>query len=120
MAKDTAQRTRQAQTPVNERQGAGDTAHTCASRAAEGGETTSHGPWVKRTGATQPPERASSRGGTPRPLVSARQGCIGDRSKRHPEPWKQPVTGRPVHNQGVACEAERPRNSSHKDEAIVP
>ena len=26
--------------------------------------------------------------------------CIGDHGKRHPEPWKQPVTGKPVHGPG--------------------
>ena len=42
-----------------------DTTHTCTSRAAEGQERTNT-PWVRRTGATQPTDRALSRGGTPR------------------------------------------------------
>ena len=29
-----------------------------------------------------------------------RPGCIGDHGKRHPEPWKQPVTGGPVLSPG--------------------
>ena len=29
--------------------------------------------------------------------------CIGDHGKRHPEPWKQPVTGEPVHSPGGGC-----------------
>ena len=33
-------------------------------------------------------------------MVRARPGCIGDHGKRHPEPWKQPVTGEPVHSPG--------------------
>ena len=45
-----------------------DTAHTCTRRAAEERERTNT-PWVRRTGATQPTQRASSRGGTPRPLI---------------------------------------------------
>ena len=32
--------------------------------------------------------------------IRARPGCIGDHGKRHPEPWKQPVTGEPVHSPG--------------------
>ena len=56
--------------------------------------------WVGHTGATQPTHRASGRGGTPRPLVRARPGCIGDHGKRHPEPWKQPLTGESVHSPG--------------------
>ena len=89
-----------ARTPVNKRQGAVDTAHTCALRAAEGRESTSHNPRVGRTGATQPTQRPSSRGGTPRPLVRARAGGIGDHGKHHPEPLKQTVTGEPVQIQG--------------------
>ena len=68
-------------------------------REAEGQERTNT-PWVGRTGATQPTHRASGRSGTPRPLVRARPGCIGDHGKRHPGPWKQPVTGEPVHSPG--------------------
>ena len=67
--------------------------------AAEGQERTNT-PWVGRTGATQPTHRASGRSGTPRPLVRARPGCIGDHGKRHPEPWGQPVTGEPLHSPG--------------------
>ena len=77
-----------------------DAAHTFKSRAAEGQVTTNHTPRVGRTGATQPTHRASSRGGTPRRLVLARLGCIGDHGKRHPEPWKQLVKGEPVHSAG--------------------
>ena len=76
-----------------------DTAHTCTRRAAEGQERTNT-PWVGRTGATQPTHRASSRGGTPRPLVPARPGCIGDHGKRQPEPLKQPLIGEQVHSPG--------------------
>ena len=76
-----------------------DTAHRCTRRAAEGQERTNT-PWVGRTEATQPTHWASSRGGTPRPLVRARPTCIGDHGKRHPEPWKQPLTGEPVHSPG--------------------
>ena len=122
MAQDTAKgkTTHQAGTPVNGSQVAQDTAHTCTVRAAEG-QARTNTPWVGRTGATQPSRPASSRGGPPRPLVRARPGCIGDHGKRHPEPWKQPLTGEPVHSPGgVACQAERPRNSSHKGEAVVP
>ena len=72
-----------------------DTAHRCTPRAAEGQERTNT-PWVGRTGATQPTNRASRGGGTPRPLVRAQPGCIGDHGKRHPEPWKQSLTGEPV------------------------
>ena len=93
----------------------------CARRAAEERETTNHIPWVGCTRSTQPTQRASSRGGTPRPLVRAEPGCIGDHGKRHPEPWKQPVTGEPVHSPGgVACQAQRPPNSSHRGEAVIP
>ena len=74
-----------------------DIAHTCTRRAAEGQERANI-PWVGHTGTTQPTHWASSRGGTPRPLVRARPGCIGDHGKHHPEPWKQPVTGEPVHS----------------------
>ena len=77
-----------------------DTAHTCAPRATEGRVTTNHTPWVGRTGVTQPTQRASSRGGTRRPPVRARPSCMGDHGKCHPEPWKQPVTGEPVHSLG--------------------
>ena len=80
-----------------------DTAQTCAPRATEGRATTNHTPWVRRTGATQPTHRASSRGGSPKPLVGARPSCIGDHGKRHPEPWKQPVTGEPEYSQGGGC-----------------
>ena len=76
------------------------TAHMCAPRATEGRAKTNHTPWVERTEATQPTHRASSRGGTPRALVGAWSGCIGDHGKRHPEPWNQPVTGKPVHSPG--------------------
>ena len=76
-----------------------DTAHTCTRRVAEGHQRTNT-LWVGRTGATQPTHRASSRGGTPRPLVRARPSCIGDHGKRHPEPWKQPLTVEPVHSPG--------------------
>ena len=69
------------------------------SRAAEGQERTNT-PWVGHTGATLPTQRARGRSGTPRPLVQARPGCIGNHGKRHPEPWKQPVTVEPVHSQG--------------------
>ena len=71
-----------------------DTTHTCTRRAAEGQQRTNT-PWAGRTRATQLTHRASSRGGTLRPLVRAWPGCIGDHGKRHPEPWKQPVTGEP-------------------------
>ena len=74
-----------------------DTAHTCTPRTTEGQER-NNTPWVRRTGATQPTHWASSRGGTPRPLVQARPGCIGHHGKRHPVPWKQSVTGEPVHS----------------------
>ena len=79
-----------------------DTAHTCTRRAAQGQET-ANTPWVGHTGTTQPTHRASSRGGTPRPLVRARPGCIGDHGKRQPEAWKQLVTGQPVHSPGRGC-----------------
>ena len=115
----TSKATHQAGTPVNRSQVAQDAAHTCTRRAAEG-EKRTNTPWVGRTGATQPTHRASSRGCTPRPLVRARPGCIGDGGKHQPEPWKQPLTGEPVHSPGGhPCQAERPRNSSHKGEAGV-
>ena len=38
--------------------------------------------------------------GTSRTLVRAWPGCIGDRGKRQPEPWKEPMTGEPVHSLG--------------------
>ena len=79
-----------------------DTAHTCTHRAAEGQERTNTR-WVGRTGATQPTNRASSRGGTPRPLVRAQPGCIGDHGKGPHESWKQLVTGEPVHSPGGGC-----------------
>ena len=95
----TRKATHRARTPVNRSQVAQDTAHTCTRRAAEGQER-ANTPWVSHTGTAQPTHRASSRGGTPRPLVRARPGCIGDHGKRHPEPWKQPMTGEPVHTPG--------------------
>ena len=76
-----------------------DTANTCTRRAAERQEKTNI-PWVGRIGATQPTHLASSRGGTPRPLVRARPGCIRGHGKRHPEPWKQLLTGEPVQSPG--------------------
>ena len=76
-----------------------DTAHACTHRAAEGQERTNT-PWVGATGATQPTHRAIGRGGTPRPLLRAQPGCIGDHGKRHLEPWKQQMTGEPVHSPG--------------------
>ena len=91
--------THRAGAPVNRSQEAQDTAHTCTCRAAEGQERTNR-PWVGRTGATQPTHRASSRGGPPRQLVRARPGRIGDHGTRHPEPWKQPLTGKPAHSPG--------------------
>ena len=98
------QRTRNATqrtgTPVNRSQVAQDTAHTCATGATERRAATNHTTWVGRTGASQPTHRARSRGGTPRPLVRARPGCIGDHGKPHPEPWKQPPTGEPVESPG--------------------
>ena len=94
----TCKATQRMGTQVNRREVAQDTAHTCVSRATEGGATTNHTPWVGRTGATQLTHRASSRGGTPRLLVQARPGCIAEHGKRHPAPWKQPVTGEPVHS----------------------
>ena len=109
MAQDTANQAHQARTPVNKGQGANGTAQTCTPRAAKGQVTTKHTPRVGRMGATQPTHRASSRGGTRRPLVRAWPGCIKDNGKRHSEPWKQPVTGEPVHSPG-GC----------RGEAIVP
>ena len=76
-----------------------DTAHTSTPRAAEGQER-NNTPWVGRTGATQPTRRASGRRSTSRPLVRARPGCIKDHGKRHSGPWKQLVTGEPVHSPG--------------------
>ena len=75
-----------------------DTAHTCT-RRREGQERTNT-PWLGCTEATQPTHQASGRGGTPRPLVRARPGCIGAHGKRHPEPWKQLLTGELVHSLG--------------------
>ena len=77
-----------------------DTAHTCTRRALREKTNT---PWVRRTGATQRTHRASSRGGTPGPLVLARPGCIRDHGKRRMEPWKQPLTGELVHSPGGGC-----------------
>ena len=57
-------------------------------------------PRAGRTGATQPTDWASNRRGTPRPLVRARPGCIGDHGKCHTEPWKQLMTGVPAHSPG--------------------
>ena len=76
-----------------------DTAHTCTRRTAEGQER-ANTPWVGHTGTTQATHRASSRGSTPRPPARARRGCIADHGKRHPEPWKQPVTGEPACSPG--------------------
>ena len=76
------------------------TANRAGTRRATEGQERTNTPWVGRTGATQPTHRASGRSGTPRPLVRARPGCIGDHGKRHLEPWKQPVTGEPVHSPG--------------------
>ena len=90
-----------ASTRVNSNEVVQDTANTCAPRAAEGRETTNHTPWVVGTGATQLTQRASSRGRILRPLVRARSGCLGDHGKHHPEPWKQPVTGEPLHGPGA-------------------
>ena len=96
-----------------------DTAHTYTRRAAEGQERTNT-PWVGRTGATQLTHRASRRGGTPRPLVRARPGCIGDHGKRNPEPWEVPLTGAlvqspgrgsPAKQRGPATQATRVRHS---------
>ena len=100
VAKEVAHRTHQARMSLNKRQVATDTAHTCAPRTAEGRVTTNNIPWVGCTGATQPTDRASSRGGTPRLLVQAQPGCISDYCKRHAELWKQRVTGEPVHSPG--------------------
>ena len=87
-------------------------------RAAEARVTTKHTPRGGDTGATKPTERASSSGGTPRPLVRARPGCIGDHGKRHPEPWKQSVTsgtqsrkGLPAKQRGPATQATGVRRS---------
>ena len=91
--------THRAGTPVNRSQVAQDTAHTSTRRAAEGQERTNT-PWVGRTGATQPTQPASGRSRTPRPLVRARPGSIGDYGKRSPEPWKQLMTGVPAHSLG--------------------
>ena len=98
-------------TPVNRSQLAQDTANTCVPRATEGRATTNHTPWVRRTWATQPTHRASSRGGTPRPLVRAWPACIGDHGKHHPEPWKQPVTDEPVQSpeRGVPAKQRAPQ-----------
>ena len=76
-----------------------DTAHMAIRRAGEVQERPNT-PWVGRTEATLRNHRARSRGGTQRPLVGARAGCIGDGDKHHPEPWKQPLTGEPVHSPG--------------------
>ena len=83
-----------------------DTTHMCTRRAAEGQKKTNT-PWVGRTWATQPTHRAGSRGDTPRPLVRARPGCIGDHRKRHLEPWKQPLTGELVHSPERGCLSSR-------------
>ena len=101
MPQDSAHATQQNQagTPVNRSQVAQDTAHTCTRRAAEGQERTNT-PWVGRNRATLPTHRARFRGGTPRSLVLAWPGCIGDHGKRHPEPWKHSVAGVPVHSRG--------------------
>ena len=56
-------------TSVNRSQVAQDTAQTCAPRATEGRASMKQTQWVARSGATQPTHQASSRGGTPRPLV---------------------------------------------------
>ena len=98
MAQDTADTTQQTARALR-RIGAKRPRTLHTRRAAEGQERTNTS-WVGRTGATQPTHRASGRSGTPRPLVRARPGCIGDHGKRHPEPWKQPLKGEPVHSPG--------------------
>ena len=84
MAKDNAHRTRQARAQVNKRQVAVDTAHTCASMGGRGTGNNKQHPSGGHRGADQPSHLASSRGGTPRPLVRARPGCIRDPGKRQP------------------------------------
>ena len=106
-AADTAHTTHKVRTLVNERQGATNTACTCTSRVAKVQGTMYHNPRVGHKGATQSTRRASSRGGTPRPLVRARRGCTGDRGKHHPEPLKQPVSRYTV-QEGVACKQQDP------------
>ena len=76
------------------------TAHTCSPRAAGGQVTTNHTRRVGRTSATKPTHPASGRGGGPRPLVGAQPGCIQHHGKCHPQPRKQPVTGKPLHSLG--------------------
>ena len=95
--KETPQR---AHAPVNELQGTIETAHACTPRAAEGQGATNHTPRVGRTGAMQPTRRASSRSGTPRPLVCVGPGCIRCVGKHHADSCKQLVTGELVHSPG--------------------
>ena len=84
-----------------------------ATREAQGQVTINRTPRVRGTGVIQPTQRASSRGGTQRPLARARPGCIEHHGKRQPEPWKQPVTGELVHSAGGGClpssEAPQPK-----------
>ena len=102
-ATDTTHTTQRARTTVNGCQGAMDNGCACATREAQGQVPTNHTPRDVRTWATQPTHRASSRSGTPSPLVRAWPSCIGDYGKYHPEPWKQPVTAEPVHSPGGSC-----------------
>ena len=82
----TAHRTQRAHAPVNKRQEAPHTARANVPSAAQGQGSTNHTPRVGRTGATLPTRRANSKSATPRPLLRARPGCIGDHGKPHTEP----------------------------------
>ena len=70
--------------------------HTC--RAAKRQVTTQNTPWVRLIGETHLTYWGRSKDGNARALVRARPGCIGAKSKRHLEPWQQPVTGKRVHS----------------------
>ena len=84
-----------------------DTAHAHARRAAKGQDATVYTPRVGCTGETQPTHRANGRSGTPKPLVGARPGSFGYHGKRHPEPWKQLMTGVPAHSPGGGSPAKQ-------------
>ena len=111
---------RWASTPVNQRKEAEDPAHTSAPRAPEGGETTNQTRGSNALGRPSLPTgpaagvEPQSRWCEPGQAASETMGNV---TWSHGSNQRQ--ASRFKVQEGVACKAERPRNSSHKNEAIV-
>ena len=76
------------------------TPHTRAhvGRPRDRKEPTTHGGRTHLGDPADPP--GHQQGQYPKATGLSAPGCIGDHGKRDPEPWKQPVNGKPAHNQG--------------------